>query len=93
MLSLFRLEKEKMSLATSGSARTTAKHAWGAKGSSKSSPTTPHSPSVTPVSVGERGGGDYPTNIASVNLVMGCPNDKAGVEIVRQKKILEQPKP
>ena len=27
-----------------------------------------------------------PTNIASVRLVMGCPNARAGVKIVKEKK-------
>ncbi len=28
----------------------------------------------------------YPTNIAGVHLVMGCPNARAGVKIVEEKK-------
>ncbi len=32
----------------------------------------------------------YLTNIASVHLVMGCPNSRAGVRIVK-KKTFEQP--
>ncbi len=34
---------------------------------------------------------DFPTNIASVNLVMGCPNARAGAQIVK-KLPLEKPK-
>ncbi len=34
-----------------------------------------------------------PTNIAGMSLVMGCPNDRAGVKIVGGKKEpLEQPR-
>ncbi len=29
----------------------------------------------------------YPTNITSVNLVMGCPNARAGVGIVEEKTL------
>ncbi len=32
-----------------------------------------------------------PTNIASVDLVMGCPNTKAGVKIVGEKEPLQPP--
>ncbi len=38
-----------------------------------------------------RGGDDYPTNICSVNLVIGCSNARAGVRIVGKKRPLEQP--
>ena len=32
-----------------------------------------------------------PTNIASVHLVICCPNTRAGVKIVKKKEVLEQP--
>ncbi len=31
------------------------------------------------------GNRDYPTNNASVHLVMGCPNARASVKIVKKK--------
>ncbi len=31
--------------------------------------------------------GNYPTNIVSANLVMGCPNARAGVGIVGKKTL------
>ncbi len=32
-----------------------------------------------------------PTNIASVHLVMGCPNAREGVKMVKRREPVEQP--
>ncbi len=34
---------------------------------------------------------NLPTNIASAHSVMGCPNARAGVKLVKKKEPLEQP--
>ncbi len=35
--------------------------------------------------------GSIPTNIASMHLMMGCLYARAGVKIVKEKELLEQP--